>query len=333
MKFINNNTFEPTPGAAARYLEKLGITDLESFLYKPKPSDYESPWNLDNMEALVEELHNCFEQKKTFFLQVDSDTDGITSSAIFYNYFKRVYPDANIIYRVHEGKEHGVILDTIPIEADVIVILDAGSNQLEEMEVLNFQNRKVLIVDHHVVNHCQDFKNVIIVNNQTSPRFSNKSLSGAGMVYKMLQAYEEKYPTSQTTFKQYQDLAALGIVADCMDCRTLDNNAIVMNGLSNIYNPMLAMFLDKQSAGGLRIKDATQPTKIDIAFYIAPLINAVIRSGTLEEKTLLFESFIGIGYDKVFESEWRGVMRHESLYEYMARTAVNLEQKKKVWKL
>ena len=154
---------------------------------------------------------------------------------------------------------------------------------------------------------------IIIVNDGSKDRTSE-----------IAKQYEEKYPTNQTTFKQYQDLAALGIVADCMDCRTRDNNAIVMNGLSNIYNPMLAMFLDKQSAGGLRIKDATQPTKIDIAFYIAPLINAVIRSGTLEEKTLLFESFIGIGYDKIFESEWRGNMRHESLYEYMARTAVNL---------
>ena len=146
-------------------------------------------------------------------------------------------------------------------------------------------------MDHHVVNHFQDLKNVIIVNNQTSELYHNKNLSGAGVVYKVIEAYCQKYLNNEPRYKNYEDLAALGIIADCMDCRTLDNNAIVMNGLNRIYNPMLAQFLEKQSAGGLRIKNPKNPTKIDIAFYVAPLINAVIRSGTLEEKTQLFESF------------------------------------------
>lgn len=323
MKFINNNTFEPTPGAATRYLNSLGIFDLESFLYKPKPSDYISPWSLDNVQIMIEKLHEVFTTNKKIFLQVDSDTDGITSSAIFYNFFKSIYPDAQIEYRVHEGKEHGVILDTIPVDAQVVVIPDAGSNQLEEQEFLAFQGRTVLIMDHHVVNHFQDFKNVIIVNNQTSNNYHNKSLSGAGVVYKVIQAYAQTYLNNQS-YKNYEDLAALGIVADCMDCRTLDNNAIVMNGLSHICNPMLAQFLEKQSAGGIRIKNTKNPTKIDIAFYVAPLINAVIRSGTLEEKTQLFESFIGVGFKEIFTTEWRGEIRHETLYEFVARTAVNL---------
>lgn len=324
MKYINNRTFEPTPGAATRYLNKLGIYDIESFLYKPKPSDYISPWSLNNMEEMVAALNEVFTKNKKIFLQVDSDTDGITSSAIFYNFFTSVFPEAQIEYRVHEGKEHGVILDTIPVDAQVIVIPDAGSNQLDEQEALAYQGRTVLIMDHHVVNHFQDLDNVIIVNNQTSELYHNKNLSGAGVVYKVIEAYCQKYLNNEPRYKNYEDLAALGIIADCMDCRTLDNNAIVMNGLNRINNPMLAQFLEKQSAGGLRIKNPKNPTKIDIAFYVAPLINAVIRSGTLEEKTQLFESFIGVGYNETFTTEWRGEIRRESLYEYVARTAVNL---------
>lgn len=126
MKFKNNQTFEPVVGASIQYLKSLGIKDVESFLYKPKPSDYESPWKLDNMQAMVDALHKGFEENKHFFVQVDSDTDGMTSAAIFYNYFTTLYPAADIAYRVHEGKEHGVILDTIPVITDIVVIPDAG---------------------------------------------------------------------------------------------------------------------------------------------------------------------------------------------------------------
>lgn len=245
MKFKLNNTFKPVLGASIDYLHYFGIKEVDSFLYKPKPSDYESPWKLDNMQEMIDALHQGFMNKKHFFLQVDSDTDGMTSSAIFYNYFTTLYPEANITYRVHEGKEHGVILDTIPVWTDIVVVPDAGSNQLDEHEVMSNQGRTVLIMDHHNVTRSQEFNNVIIVNNQTSPNFKNKDLSGAGVVFKVIQAYDEVYG-KKILYKRYEDLAALGIVADCMDSRNLDNNAIIRNGLSVIYNNLFKALIDHQ---------------------------------------------------------------------------------------
>ena len=43
MKFKLNNTFQPVLGASIDYLQSFGIKEVDSFLYKPKPSDYESP--------------------------------------------------------------------------------------------------------------------------------------------------------------------------------------------------------------------------------------------------------------------------------------------------
>ena len=192
MKYINNRTFTPKAGASIEYLNNLGITSVDSFLYKPKPSDYENPWKLENIDKIVEILNWGFENNKEFFLQVDSDTDGMTSSAIFYNYFKMLYPDAHITYRVHDGKEHGVILDTVPVYTDIVVIPDAGSNQVDEIYELAGQDRYVLVMDHHLVHQEIQHEKVAIVNNQTSEGFTNKSLSGAGVVYKVIQAYDMK---------------------------------------------------------------------------------------------------------------------------------------------
>lgn len=71
MKFKNINTFQPTTGASISYLESFGIRDVDSFIYKPKPSDYESPWKLDNMQGMIDALYRGFEGGKKFFLQVD----------------------------------------------------------------------------------------------------------------------------------------------------------------------------------------------------------------------------------------------------------------------
>ena len=329
MNYKNNRTFEPTPGASVRYLQSLGITNVDSFLYKPRPSDYESPWHLNNIEQLIDELHQGFINNKNFFLQVDSDADGFTSSSIFYLYFKSLFPNAKIDWRVHSGKEHGVVVNTVPVYTDIVVIPDAGSNQIDEMEELASMNKKVLIMDHHIVNHLSNFNNVIIVNNQTSEGFYNKSLSGAGVVLKVIQAYDEKYNHNLGDYKKYEDLAAVGIIADCMDTRSLDNNAIIKNGLTNVNNEMLRALLLQQD---YKINASKAPNKIDIAFYVAPLINAVIRSGTLEEKEKFFEGFITKGCEETIVSYWRGEKREESLYQYLARTAYNLRNRQNTQK-
>lgn len=328
MRYHCKNTIEIVPGAASKYLESLGITKINSFLYGPEEEDYESPFLLDNMEELIDGLYQAFISDKKFFLQVDSDCDGITSSAIFYNYFKELYPNAYIDYRIHEGKEHGVILNTIPVWSDIIIIPDAGSNQIEEQYALSDAGRQVFIMDHHVVKDIIKIPRVTIVNNQVSPNFTNKALSGAGVVYKVIQAYDERYNNNKGTYKKYEDLAALGIIADCMDTRTLDNNAIIRNGLKYINNKMFLALLKQQS---FKVGDKI-PNKTDIGFYIAPLINAVIRAGTINEKIEFFKGFITPNNEQIITTVWRGETRYETYYEFLARTAYNLRNRQNTQK-
>lgn len=305
-----------------QYLESVGIEDVSSFIRGPKPEDEESYTNLDNIEETIEVLYKGFKENKKFFLQCDSDVDGITSSAIFYSFFTRLFPDANIEYRLHEGKEHGVILDTVPIDADYIIIPDAGSNQFDEQEFLTNSGRIVVIIDHHNVEEGRPkFDNLFFINNQTSKNFKNKDLSGAGVVYKVIQAFNIKYKEEfKLIYEDYADLAMLGIVADMCDTRQLDNHFIIEKGRNNIKNSMLKALLEKQS---FSISNITNPTKIDIAFYIAPLINAVIRFGTEEEKEGLFKGFITHESLEIVTTEYRGKERTETIYEYIARLAFN----------
>jgi len=78
------------------YLKSIGVKQPESFMDAPFAEDEESPKLLDNIEELVDALHNGFILNKSFYLQPDADVDGYTSSAIFYSYFTDLYPDAKI---------------------------------------------------------------------------------------------------------------------------------------------------------------------------------------------------------------------------------------------
>jgi single-stranded-DNA-specific exonuclease len=306
------------------YLRKLGIKKVKSFTGAPSRTDEDQAILLDNIDTLTKELKYGFDNNYKFFLQVDSDADGYTSAAIFYNYFKKLYPNANIVWRLHEEKEHGVIVDTVPDDTDYVIIPDAGSNQYDEQWELVQKGMKVLVMDHHHADDFREIENVIVVNNQLSKRFRNKDLSGAGIVFKVIQYFSKLYSDGED-YKEFTDLAALGIISDMMDTRNLDNNFIIYHGLRNITSKIFEALLSYQEYS---ISSMYNPSKIDVAFYITPIINGVIRAGTEDEKDLLFRSFIDTTLSReIYEREYNGRTYRENFYEMVARTSANVKDK------
>lgn len=72
----------------------------------------------------------------------------------------------------------------------MLIIPDAGSNQYDLHEKLQERGIDTLILDHH---ECERESNVaIVINNQLSSKYQNKSFSGVGIVYKFCQALDDK---------------------------------------------------------------------------------------------------------------------------------------------
>ena len=322
MKYkLKENSIDLTsPTFLEEYFTNCGIGKLSSFLDKPDMMDEENAVHLANINEGVEMLMKHLEKGSSIFLQVDSDTDGYTSAAIIYSFLKEIKPDVNIYWSIHQAKEHGIIPDQVDWEYELVIIPDAGSNQLEETEELA-QRADVLIIDHHIADIDINSDKVVVINNQTSPNFKNKNLSGAGMVYKFIQYYCE-YNFLGNIYEKYVDLAAIGIVADSMDSRQLDNNYLIQKGLNNIYNKMIKALLERQA---FSVSSTTNPTKIDIAFYIAPIINGLIRFGTMEEKENFFRALIHNDIDETYERIYRGQTKYETYYEKVARESANIK--------
>ena len=219
---------------------------------------------------------------------------------------------------------------------DLIVLPDSSSNDYEEHKRLKDLGYDILVLDHHEADRYSE--NAVVINNQLSKNYENKSLSGVGVVYKFLEYFEHWF-ADRNYFQEdpegmaegwephaqdYLDLVALGEISDMMNMNTIENRYICDYGLSHINNGFFKELVEKQSYslgnGPL--------TQIGVAFYITPLINALIRVGSDLEKERLFEAFL-MPQKEVFSTKRGEKGQMETLATQSARNCTNAKARQK----
>ena len=308
--------------AVEQVLANRGIApeDVEHYL-NTTDEDILSPMLIMNIEEGVKVLIKHIAQGDKVLVQIDSDCDGYTSAAALINYLNRLFPgfvQTNVYYRIHTGKQHGILLETIPEDVKLVIAPDSSSNDYEVHEQLKSRGVDVLVIDHHEADKISE--NAVIINNQLCD-YPTKSLSGVGMVYKFCSYMDELLNVDYAD--DYLDLVALGMVADMMDLRDYETRHLITRGLENIRNPYFKGMVDKQAYS---LKDGISP--IGVAFYIAPYVNATIRMGTQEEKLMLFESMLDYrGYELVPSTKRGCKGQTETRVEQACRNCTNIKNR------
>ena len=285
VKLVNEN-FRDNYGI--KLLQSKGIQDIDKYI-NPTEECLQNPTDLDNIENGAKLLKTAIEKEWNILLIIDSDNDGFTSSAIMYQYIKKIAPNINIQYRLHEGKQHGLedhidwILEHSE-DINMVILPDSSSNDFKYHEQLREEGIPCLVLDHHITDN-EISSNAIIINNQLSYNYKNKELTGAGITWQFCRFCDNYFNVNFS--KDLIDLAAWGIIGDMGSLLEIENRYIIKNGLENINNYFFKVLIEKQSysMGG-------EVTPITVAFYIVPLVNAMIRVGTMEEKERLFMAFI-----------------------------------------
>lgn len=284
-KLINDNF---NTDYVANLLLARGVEDLEKFLQNTE-ENLNNPINFDNIDKGVKLL---MQSKDTnILIVVDCDVDGFTSGAITYQYLKRAGIGKEVDYILHDGKQHG-LQDLIEEIVDskktygLVILPDSSSNDYQYHEELKEIGTKVLVLDHHILDEGTPISsNAVIINNQTSPNYSNKELTGAGVAWQFFRYFDSVYNIHYAD--DLIDLAALGIVGDMGSVLELENHYIIEKGLSKLKNYFFQILCAKQEYS---MNGKVNP--MTVAFYIVPLINAMIRVGSMEEKERLFLAFI-----------------------------------------
>lgn len=266
-------------------LRARGVQDIQKFCH-PDESCLQNWRDLDNIERAVKAIELTINDPRPYALIADCDVDGATSSAIIYQYLKRLNPEKKIQYFIHSGKQHGFSDLMEQLENKDWSMIIAPDSATNDGEYIAHFSCPVLCADHHIKEENSVIPpNMILVNNQTSHRYRNKDLCGAGVTWQLCRALDDFFQKDLAW--DYIDLCALGIVADMMSMLEIENQYLVRTGFKNIKNKMFKTLLEKQdySMGG-------KITPITVAFYIVPLINAMIRVGSMDEKERLYLSFV-----------------------------------------
>lgn len=284
-------------------------------------NDILDPRLIPHLDEGAKMLIKHISQNDKVLIQVDSDCDGYTSAALLMNYLYCLFPsfvNNNISYRVHMGKQHGIILDTIPEDVKLVIAPDSSSNDYEVHEYLNLSGVDVLVIDHHEADHISEY--ACIINNQLCD-YPTKSLSGVAMVWKFCCYIDMLLKTDHA--QKFLDLVALGLVADMMDVRDFETRRLIDKGLQQIRNPYFRGAIDKD-----QFHFTNEITPIGVAFYIAPLINATTRVGTQEEKLMLFESMLDFrGYELVPSTKRGCKGQAETRVEQACRNCTNIKSR------
>lgn len=297
----------------ATILKNRGIKNINRFL-APGESDTYSYSLLDNIDEAVKCAEKHIQNKDRIHILVDCDVDGYVSASMVYRDFKKIDQNLNITYSLHTKKQHGLSKDiTIPDDCKLLIIPDAGSNDVEQCRELKDKGMDIIILDHHICDVENDY--AIVVNNQMC-RYPNKNFCGAGIVYKFLEALDEEL--WEDTASGMLDMCALANISDVMDMREPETRYYVLRGLTKIRSKLFKALIDKQSYSMNGIVNITS-----VQFYITPVLNAMIRIGDQDEKDLLFRAFIET--DEVFKYKKRGETEEvdESIYDRAARLCSN----------
>lgn len=304
-------------------LERRGVENVSEFLNLT--DDVVEPLeNYERMQEGYDLLFKHINKDGNIHIIIDPDVDGLTSAGFMVMYLqdleKHLGRDIKVTYHINKDKKHGILLEDKELKLskiDLLIVPDAGSNDVKQVDKCYEKNVDVLILDHHEVGNDNDkLTKAVLINPHSSPKVKNKNISGVGVVYKFCKFVDDFLDVDFAD--KYLDLVALGNVADAINLREPETRYLVMKGLENINNEFLKEIAERSA---FMINGEVNITAL--GWNIAPSLNATVRVGKPKEVKDMFEALIGV--QKEIEYKTKGETEIHSLQKTMARVCSNVK--------
>jgi single-stranded-DNA-specific exonuclease len=244
--------------------------------FRPSLTDLHDPFLMKDMDVAYSRIKTALQNQEKMMVYGDYDVDGTTAVSIVYSYFKTL--NQNIEYYIPDRYKEGYGISRIGIDfaaennISLIIALDCGIRSNELVDYANSKGIDFIICDHHLPGETLPKAKAILNPKRSDCTYPYKELSGAGIGFKLIQAYSKKEGFSEEKILDYIDLVAVSIASDLVDMRG-ENRTLAYFGLKKLNeNPSIGLqsLLDGAAA---KSKYSIQ----DIIFGIGPKINAAGR--------------------------------------------------------
>jgi len=269
--------------------------DVDKFLRPDYPQDIHDPFLLKDMEKAVCRIYQAVKNNEKVIICGDYDTDGVTSSIVLFEVFKKI-GIKNLQISIPDRQKDGYglnkkfIKNFIKQKVNLIVTCDCGVSNVEEINLANKSNIDVIVTDHH--REPPELPNCFaMINPQLSrEKYPFRFLAGVGVAFKLIQALLKNkdcpLPDKEATEKWLLDLVALGTIADF----------VPLLGENRVLSKYGLVVLNKTRNLGLRslIKHSSlEVGSLDarhVGFHLSPRINAAGRINNASDALALFLS-------------------------------------------
>ena len=282
----------------ARLLAARGWDDPETVapFLAPQLKSLHSPWAMKGMEPAVIRILDAVQSQEPILIYGDYDVDGTTAVVVLRTALKMLgaSPAYVIPQRLAEG--YGLHREAIEQAArdgvKLIITVDTGIRAFEPVALATRLGMNVIVSDHHLPEDERLPEAFAILNpHQRGCAYQDKNLCGVGVAFKLAQALFERHGRLQpgdwpNWVQSFLKLVAIGTIADAVPLLG-ENRVIVRYGLQGLVhpvNPGLRALLRLALHGQESVKAD------DIAFRIAPRLNAAGRMGGAETVVELFSA-------------------------------------------
>lgn len=297
------------PPVIARLLTQRGFVDPDAahrFLH-PDLSHLHDPWLLTDMRPAVDRIRQAIVARERIIVHGDYDADGITSTAMLRRALELLGADVGhfVPDRMRDG--YGLQPETISRlaaeGARVIVSVDCGIRASEAADRARALGVDLVITDHHEPEAALPRAVAVINPRRPDCPYPEKSLAGAGVALKLVQALLDGHETGRDLLASFIKMAAIGTMADVVPL-VGENRVIASFGLKGLtsgpHGTGLEALLEESGLTGKRLDS------FHVGFVLAPRLNA---AGRMSHAGMAVDLLLAKGRDPQSRADARQLAR------------------------
>lgn len=263
--------------------EKLNVSSLtakviKAFNYeKTLNSDLKDPFLYVNIDKVANKIFKHLKDKIVVY--GDYDADGICSTSILIKTLQSLGNDAGFYipnrYKEGYGLNNQIISQMADKGYKILIAVDCGIKNNEEIKLANSLGMEVIVLDHHELG--ENLPDAYAILHPTYSNFTNYNMCGASVAFnlsRVLLGAEDEYLLA---------LAGIATLADVMPL--VDENKLLVNKALHILNKNKYIQFD------LLCNFPKKYNQTTLNFTLIPKINAVGRISKQNETNLLVKYF------------------------------------------
>jgi single-stranded-DNA-specific exonuclease len=279
----------------SRLLIRRGLTEPDEaarFLF-PSVAHLHAPEKMTGLRAAVDRIDAAIERKEPILIYGDYDVDGTMAVIILKAAIELCggAADFHVPHRIREGYDlRGDVIERAAAAGiRLIISVDMGIRAFAPAETAQRLGVDLIVTDHHLPGPDGLPKALAVVNpNQAGCEYPYKQLCGAGVAFKVAQGLMQRRLDAKDHARMLQSfmkIVAIATIADAVPL-TGENRVFAKLGLDALrraVNPGLKALLEVA-----QISNKRPPTSTEVAFRIAPRINAAGRMDVARDVIELF---------------------------------------------